>query len=140
MFEISPEFRNSVLPKAKVFGFVTKGAIRKNPGQQQCRPPSRRHQRDGAAGNGLKFQGHPKHSKSRRHQILGWSGAGALIGFAWALWHLPLLYMADTAQADLPIALFLTSTVGLSVAMARLGVHVGFSVLPALLLHSVINW
>jgi hypothetical protein len=48
--------------------------------------------------------------------------------------------MADTAQADLPIAPFLTSTVGLSVAMARLGVHVGFSVLPALLLHSVINW
>ncbi len=71
---------------------------------------------------------------------MGWRGAGALIGFAWALWHLPLLFMADTAQADLPVALFLISTVGLSVVMARLGVHVGFSVLPALLLHSVINW
>lgn len=71
---------------------------------------------------------------------MGWRGAGALIGFAWALWHLPLLFMADTAQADLPIALFLISTVGLSVIMARLGVYAGFSVLPALLLHSVINW
>lgn len=71
---------------------------------------------------------------------IGWRSAGALIGFVWALWHLPLLFMADTAQANLPIALFLISTVGLSVVMARLGVHVGFSVLPALLLHSVINW
>ncbi len=71
---------------------------------------------------------------------VGWRGAGVLIGIAWALWHLPLLFMADTAQADLPIALFLISTVGLSVVMARLGVHTSFSVLPALLLHSVINW
>jgi uncharacterized protein len=71
---------------------------------------------------------------------IGWRGAGVLIGIAWALWHLPLLFMADTAQANLPIALFLISTVGLSVVMARLGVHTGFSVMPALLLHSVINW
>jgi membrane protease YdiL (CAAX protease family) len=71
---------------------------------------------------------------------IGWRGAGALIGLAWALWHLPLLFMADTAQANLPIALFLMSTVGLSVVMARLGVYAGFSVLPAMLLHSVINW
>lgn len=71
---------------------------------------------------------------------IGWRAAGALIGIAWALWHLPLLFMADTAQADLPIALFLISTVGLSVVMARLGLHTRFSVLPALLLHSVINW
>lgn len=71
---------------------------------------------------------------------VGWRGAGILIGMAWALWHLPLLFMAETAQAGLPIGLFLISTVGLSVVMARLGVHAGFSVLPALLLHSVINW
>jgi membrane protease YdiL (CAAX protease family) len=71
---------------------------------------------------------------------VGWRGAGVLIGIAWALWHLPLLFMADTAQAGLPIGLFLISTVGLSVVMARLGVHTRFSVLPALLLHSVINW
>lgn len=71
---------------------------------------------------------------------IGWRGAGVLIGVAWALWHLPLLFIADTAQADLPIAMFLLSTVGLSVVFARLGVHTRFSVLPALLLHSVINW
>ncbi|ESQ74783.1 type II CAAX endopeptidase family protein [Asticcacaulis sp. AC402] len=71
---------------------------------------------------------------------IGWRGAGIVIGIGWSLWHLPLLFMADTVQADLPVALFLISTVGLSVVMARLGVHTGFSVLPALLLHSVINW
>lgn len=71
---------------------------------------------------------------------IGWRGAGVLIGIAWALWHLPLLFMAETVQADMPIGLFLISTVGLSVVMARLGVHTRFSVLPALLLHSVINW
>jgi membrane protease YdiL (CAAX protease family) len=71
---------------------------------------------------------------------IGWRGGGVLIGIAWAFWHLPLLFMADTAQADMPIGLFLISTVGLSVVMARLGVQTRFSVLPALLLHSVINW
>ncbi|MFZ4602083.1 MAG: type II CAAX prenyl endopeptidase Rce1 family protein [Caulobacterales bacterium] len=70
----------------------------------------------------------------------GWRGAGLLIGVAWGLWHLPLLFMANTAQADLPVALFLISTVGLSVVFARLGVQTGFSVVPALLLHTVINW
>lgn len=71
---------------------------------------------------------------------IGWRGAGVVIGIAWALWHAPLLFMAETAQANLPVAMFLISTIGLSVVFARLGVHVGFSVLPALLLHSVINW
>lgn len=71
---------------------------------------------------------------------MGWRGAGVVIGIAWALWHAPLLFMAETAQANLPVVMFLISTIGLSVVFARLGVHVGFSVLPALLLHSVINW
>lgn len=71
---------------------------------------------------------------------MGWRRASLIIGAAWALWHLPLLFMAGTPQADLPIALFVASTVGLSVVMARLSVDTGFSVLPAILLHSVINW
>lgn len=71
---------------------------------------------------------------------MGWRGAGVVIGIAWELWHAPLLFMANTAQAGLPIALFLISTVALSVVFARLGISTGFSVLPALLLHTVINW
>lgn len=71
---------------------------------------------------------------------MGWQRASLIIGAAWALWHLPLLFMVGTAQADLPIMLFVASTIGLSVVMARLSVNTRFSVLPAILLHSVINW
>lgn len=71
---------------------------------------------------------------------LGWRWASVIVGIAWSLWHVPLLLMADTVQADLPLALFVASTIGLSIVMARLSVNTGFSVLPAILLHSVINW
>ena len=71
---------------------------------------------------------------------MGWRSAGVVTGILWGFWHTPLLFMAGTAQADLPVALFLISTVGLAVVFARLGVVTRFSVLPALLLHSVINW
>lgn len=47
---------------------------------------------------------------------MGWRWASVVVGATWVLWH------------------------GLSVAMARLSVDVGYSVPPAILLHSVINW
>ncbi len=71
---------------------------------------------------------------------IGWRTASLIIGAIWGLWHVPLFYMANTAQADLPMALFLVSTVALSVTFARLSVNTGFSVVPAILLHSAINW
>jgi membrane protease YdiL (CAAX protease family) len=48
--------------------------------------------------------------------------------------------MPGTAQAELPMGLFLASTVALSVVFARLSVNTQFSVLPAILLHGAINW
>ncbi len=71
---------------------------------------------------------------------IGWRWASLIVGAAWALWHVPLLLIADTAQADLPMVLFVVSTIGVSVVMARLSVNASFSVLPAILLHTVINW
>jgi uncharacterized protein len=71
---------------------------------------------------------------------MGWRWASVFIGAAWAVWHVPLFFIAGTAQAGLPMALFVASTIGLSVVMARLAVNTGFSVVPAILLHSVINW
>lgn len=71
---------------------------------------------------------------------IGWRKASLVIGAVLGLWHVPLFYMANTAQADLPMALFLASSVALSVAFARLSVNTGFSVVPAILLHSAINW
>lgn len=71
---------------------------------------------------------------------LGWRWAAIMVGVVWGLWHLPLFWMPGTAQSDLPMGLFLASTVALSVVFARLSVNTGFGVLPAILLHGSINW
>lgn len=76
----------------------------------------------------------------RLSERVGWRWAGLIVGGVWALWHIPLLLMVGTAQADLPMGLFIASTIALSVVMAPLSVNTYFSVLPAILLHSVINW
>jgi membrane protease YdiL (CAAX protease family) len=70
---------------------------------------------------------------------LGWRWASLIVGAIWALWHLPLFYMAATPQAQMPMALFMASSVALSVLFARLSVNTGFSVLPAIVLHWSIN-
>lgn len=69
--------------------------------------------------------------------LLGWRRAAVLIGVIWGLWHLPLFC---TPQAELPIGLFLASTVALSVVFARLSLNTQFSVLPAIVLHGAVNW
>lgn len=73
-------------------------------------------------------------------ELWGWRWAAVLIGLVWGLWHLPLFWMPGTAQAELPMGLFLASNVALSVVFARLSVNTRFSVLPAILLHGAINW
>jgi membrane protease YdiL (CAAX protease family) len=69
----------------------------------------------------------------------GWRWASLSVGAVWGLWHLPLFYMSGTAQAQMPMALFMTSAVALAVVFARMSVNTGFSVLPALALHWAIN-
>lgn len=71
---------------------------------------------------------------------MGWRVTSLVIGIVWGAWHVPLFFMSGTAQADLPMALFLASTVALSVVFARLSLNAGLSVIPAILLHSAINW
>ena len=71
---------------------------------------------------------------------IGWRWAAIVVGCIWAVWHLPLFYMAGMAQANLPMELFMASNIALSVVFARLSVNTGFSVLPAILLHGAINW
>jgi uncharacterized protein len=69
----------------------------------------------------------------------GWRVAGLIVGAIWALWHLPLFYMAGSVQTNMPVALFMASTVALSVIFARLSVNTAFSVLPAIVLHWSVN-
>ncbi len=70
---------------------------------------------------------------------LGWRWAGLVVGVLWGVWHLPLFFIADTVQSDMPLALFLLSSVVLSVLFAWLASKTGQSVLPALVLHTAIN-
>ncbi len=72
------------------------------------------------------------------HRI-GWRWASLTVGGVWALWHLPLFFIPGMAQANMPMALFMASTVALSVVFARLSVNTRFSVLPAIVLHWSIN-
>jgi len=70
---------------------------------------------------------------------MGWRWAGLIVGVVWGLWHLPLFFTPGMAQAQMPIALFMTSALALSVLMARMAVNTAFSVLPALTFHWALN-
>ena len=70
---------------------------------------------------------------------IGWRWASLTVGGVWALWHLPLFFIPGMAQANMPIALFMASSVALSVVFARLSVNTRFSVLPAIVLHWSVN-
>jgi uncharacterized protein len=72
-------------------------------------------------------------------QRVGWRWASLTVGAIWALWHLPLFFIAGMAQANMPMALFMASSVALSVIFARLSVNTRFSVLPAIVLHWSVN-
>lgn len=72
------------------------------------------------------------------HRI-GWRWASLTVGGVWALWHLPLFFIPGMAQANMPMALFMASSVALSVIFARLSVNTRFSVLPAIVLHWSVN-
>ena len=72
-------------------------------------------------------------------QRIGWRWASLTVGGVWALWHLPLFFIPGMAQANMPMALFMASTVALSVIFARLSVNTRFSVLPAIVLHWSVN-
>lgn len=71
---------------------------------------------------------------------LGWRTASLVLGLVWAVWHLPLFYIDGTAQAHIPLALFLLSVVAMSVVFAWLVHRTAGSVVAALLFHTAINF
>jgi membrane protease YdiL (CAAX protease family) len=71
---------------------------------------------------------------------MGWRPASLMLGLVWGLWHLPLLFISDTVQAHMTLALFLLSTVAMSVIFAWLALHTRGSVAAALVLHTAINY
>ena len=62
------------------------------------------------------------------------------LGLVWGAWHLPLFFIDGTAQAHIPPVLFLLSVVAMSVVFAWLVNRTAGSVVPALALHTAINF
>jgi len=71
---------------------------------------------------------------------LGWRAASLGLGLVWGVWHLPLFFIDGTAQAHIPLALFLLSVVAMSVVFAWLVNRTAGSVVSALALHTAINF
>jgi membrane protease YdiL (CAAX protease family) len=71
---------------------------------------------------------------------LGWRAASLGLGLVWGVWHLPLFFIDGTAQAHLPLALFLLSVLAMSVVFAWLVNRTAGSVVVALLFHTAINF
>ena len=74
-----------------------------------------------------------------RHQC-GWRLSSLVLGGVWGLWHLPLFFIEGTLQSRLPVLPFLASTIALSVVFGWLSERSEGSVLPALTLHTAVNW
>jgi membrane protease YdiL (CAAX protease family) len=91
---------------------------------------------NGPLGEEFGWRGYALHPLTAR---MGWRWAGLIVGAVWGLWHLPLFFIPGMAQAQMPIALFMSGAIALSVLMARIAVNTAFSVLPALTFHWAIN-
>lgn len=65
--------------------------------------------------------------------------ASLILGVIWALWHLPLFFLAGSIQSQLPIGAYLIMTVALTVLFTWVYNSTGGSLLLVLLLHGMIN-
>ena len=70
---------------------------------------------------------------------LGLGGASLVVGMIWAVWHLPLFFMAGTDSAGQSFPLYLLAVTPISVAIAWLYWKTDGSLLLVMLMHASIN-
>jgi len=70
---------------------------------------------------------------------LDWRAASLIVGAVWGAWHLPLFYLASSAQSHMNIPIFMLNILAGSVVFAWLFERTRQSVLPALVLHTSLN-
>lgn len=70
---------------------------------------------------------------------LGLGGASILLGVIWALWHLPLFFLAGSGSDGQSFPLYLLHVTALSVAMAWLYCRTQGSLLLVMLMHASVN-
>jgi membrane protease YdiL (CAAX protease family) len=90
----------------------------------------------GPLGEELGWRGYALPRASAR---FGLSWAGALLGLAWAAWHMPLFLMTGTPQAELPFIWFALQAVALSLVLAVVWHGTAGSLLLPVLLHTSVN-
>lgn len=65
--------------------------------------------------------------------------AGVLVGFVWALWHLPLMFLKGTPQHDMNFAAFSLFVIACSILYTWLHDNTSGSLLAAILFHTSMN-
>lgn len=68
----------------------------------------------------------------------GWMAAALLIGAIWFIWHLPL-WLIDSPQAEIDVAIFFVHVLCYSILMAILTLHANGSIWPAIFFHLLVN-
>ncbi|MBN2472835.1 MAG: CPBP family intramembrane metalloprotease [Anaerolineae bacterium] len=66
-------------------------------------------------------------------------GASMILGLLWALWHLPLFFVAGDVHQGLPLSLFIAQDVGLAILMTWMFNNTRGSLLLAHLFHAASN-
>jgi membrane protease YdiL (CAAX protease family) len=90
----------------------------------------------GQAGEEIGWRGY---ALPRMAERIGLPRASLLLGAIWAVWHLPLFFIADTTTTGQSFPLYLLQVTALSVTMAWLYGRTGPSLWPVMLLHAAVN-
>ena len=75
----------------------------------------------------------------RLAQYVGLGGASLVLGFVWAVWHLPLFMLPDSGSTGQSFLVYLLQVMALSVALAFLYWKTGGSLLLVMLMHAAVN-
>ena len=90
----------------------------------------------GQAGEELGWRGY---ALPRLAERFGLAGASVILGLIWAVWHLPLFFLAGADTTGQSFPLYLLQVTALSVAIAWVYRNTGGSLLLTMLLHAAIN-
>ena len=90
----------------------------------------------GQAGEEIGWRGY---ALPRMAERLGLPRASLLLGAIWAVWHLPLFFIAATTTTGQSFPLYFLQVTALSVTMAWLYARTGPSLWPVMLFHAAVN-
>jgi len=90
----------------------------------------------GPLGEELGWRGYAMSALTTR---VRWRAASLILGVVWGLWHVPLFFLAGSAQSHMSMLVFLVNILAGSVVFGWLFEQTGGRVLPAVVLHTSLN-